>query len=436
MAMTPQRVLHKVYGQFAARTEKGVRALSLVSGVLVAMALAIPGKSLGAEWSVQPSLGIKGLYNSNLVLRSAQNEGTAGYGVTPGVEFAGRTERLEASGRVAADFIGYYGGVQDGSGGGDGNRLITNVFVPLTVKYKTEKDLLSFTGGFTRDNTLLSELQTTGVALLFAQRNQWTANPTWTRSLTEKLSFLANAQLSYTMYGADSPGGFSNTTLGRLVDNRVVGGSGGFLYQLTERDQLQLTGSYAEFHTINALSPVRASFPGVSMSVAHAFDESLTATVYGGPKFLSSTTEVQGFGELTTSETVWVAGAKASKRFERAEIEASIARDLMPSGFGLLIATNRAEFIGSYYVSETITCSVNVVGALTSGKTESANRVPFQDQRYVSFKPAISWKFYEWWEAELSYMYRWRDIDRSPSADSHATTLMFTYYPPKLSFSR
>ena len=76
----------------------------------------------------------------------------------------------------------------------------TNVFLPLTLRYKTEKDLLGFSGGFTRDNTLMSELLTTGLVLRFTQRNQWTANPSWTRSITEKLSIQSSFQLTDTTY--------------------------------------------------------------------------------------------------------------------------------------------------------------------------------------------------------------------------------------------
>ena len=70
----------------------------------------------------------------------------------------------------------------------------------MTLRYKTETDLLGFTGGFTRDNTLMGELLTTGVVLRFTQRNQWTANPSWTRSITEKLSFQSSFQLNDTTY--------------------------------------------------------------------------------------------------------------------------------------------------------------------------------------------------------------------------------------------
>ena len=148
-------------------------------------------QSEAAEWSLLPSIGVKGLYNSNLILTTLPHSETYGYWVSPVAEFAGKTERLEVSGRVAADFVSYYGGVEN---------QFTNIFLPLTLRYKTETDLLGFTGGFIRDNTLMSELLTTGLVLRFTQRNQWTANPSWTRSITEKLSVQSSFQLNDTTY--------------------------------------------------------------------------------------------------------------------------------------------------------------------------------------------------------------------------------------------
>jgi hypothetical protein len=214
-----------------------------------------------------------------------------------------------------------------------------------------------------------------------------------------------------------------------------VGGSGGLLYQLGERDQIQLLGSYVHFRTTDSPLEFQASFPGINMSLTHAFAESLTGTIYGGPRFLSSTSQAP-VGEVTARETVWLAGASMMKNFERAALKVSFARDLVPSGFGLLIQTNRGELSGSYEILETLACSLNVVGVLTSGKTTAAIGGIFPDSNYVSLAPKLSWKFLEWWQAEVSYMYRWRDIDTAVgSAQSHATTFMVTYYPPKLSLS-
>ena len=375
----------------------------------------IAPNSQAAEWSLAPSVGVKGVYNSNLLLTPLPHAQTYGYWVTPAAEVAGKTERLEVSSRIAADVVGYFGGE---------DRRFTNAFAPVSVRYKTEKDLLGFTGGFTRDNTLLGELQATGVVLEFAQRNQWTANPTWTRNLSEKLAFQSSAQLSDTTYES-----------GRLVDYRVVGGSGGLQYQLTERSQLQLSGSYVDFRTTDSPSPTRANYPGLNMGLTHAFDESLTGTIYGGPRFLYSRSDTPT-ASIIARDVVWVAGAKLTKNWERAVVQVALSRDLVPSGFGLLIETNRGEVTGTYGVSETLTGSLNVVGVLSSGQTRVATGGFFPDNRYVSIAPKLSWKFLEWWHAEVSYMYRLRDIDAAAGyAQSHATTFMVTYYPPKLSFS-
>ncbi|MGC4095798.1 MAG: hypothetical protein QM706_01665 [Nitrospira sp.] len=396
------------------RGDRGARwpTAHIVLAGIMAASLA-PSSVEAAEWSLAPSVSAKGVYNSNLLLTPQAHDETYGYWVTPSAEVAGKTERLEVSSKIAADFVGYYGGEE---------RRFANVFAPLSVQYRTEQDLIGFTGGLTRDNTLLSELQATGVVLQFAQRNQWTANPTWTRKLTETVSVQSGVQFNHTTYET-----------ARLVDYRLVGWSGGVLYQLNERDHLQLLGSFMHFRTADA--GFRASFPGINLSLTHVFSESLTGTMYGGPKFLSSTSQA-GDLDITSRETVWLAGATMTQRFERASLQVSFARDLVPSGFGLLIQTNRGELTGSYDISETLACSLNVVGVLTSGKATAAIGGVFPDSNYVSLMPKLSWKFLEWWQAEVSYMYRRRDFDTAQdSAQSHATTFMVTYYPPKFSFS-
>ncbi len=371
-----------------------------------------------AEWSLLPSIGVKGVYNDNLLLTPLPHDATYGYWVSPAAEFAGKTERLEVSGRVAADFVSYYGGEQNN---------FTNIHLPLTVRYKTEKDLLGFTGGFIRDNTLLSELQTTGLVLRFTQRNQWTANPSWTRSITEKLSFQSSFQLNDTTYE-------NGLRLG-LVDYQLFGGSGGLLYQMTEQDQMQLSGSYVNFHTTNAPSPFRASFPGVNLSLTHAFTETLTGTVYGGPRFVSSTTETVS-DNIKAQSTVWLFGASLAKKFESTSIKVNMDRDIVPSGFGLLIQRDRAGLTVSHDLTETLAASFNGSGYLVSGVTNRALGGTFPEQRYFHLTPKVAWKFLEWWKLELSYTYGWRDADSfSDPAMSNATMFMLTYYPPKLALS-
>jgi hypothetical protein len=370
-----------------------------------------------AEWSLAPSIGVKGIYNSNLLLTPEAHSESYGYWIAPAGEFAGKTERLEVSSRLAADFAAYFGGEE---------RRLTNIYLPVTLRYSTESDVFGFTGGFVRDNTLMGELRATGVVLRFTQRNQWTANPTWTRRLTERLSVQSSLQFSHTTY----EGGGSRVG---LVNYQVLGGTAGLLYKLTEHDQLHVSGSYTRFQTIDA--GFRANFPGVMMSVEHAFTETIAGTVFGGPRFIRTTTEA-AFGNVDAHDTVWIYGATLSKQFERALVQVNIGRDVHPSGFGLLIKTDRAGISGSYQLSETITGALDINGYLVSGAVRGVSGRTIADQQYVSVTPRVSWKFLEWWQVELAYTYGSRDVEGLSEATSQATMVTVTYYPPKLSFAR
>jgi hypothetical protein len=407
----PSRIRGALYG-FTRRwcLNQIVLLLGLLCGVQVSAVWA-------AEWSVLPSIGVKGVYNDNLLLTPLPHDETYGYWVSPAAEFAGKTERLEVSGRVAANFVSYYGGQET---------QFTNVFLPLTLRYKTEKDLLGFTGGFIRDNTLMSELLTTGLVLRFTQRNQWTANPSWTRSVTEKLSVQSSFQLSDTTYE-------NGLRLG-LVDYQLFGGSGGLLYQITEQDQIQLSGSYVSFHTTNAPSPFRASIPGANLSLTHAFTETLTGTAYGGPSFVSSTTQTVS-DNIKDKRTIWPFGASLAKKFESTSIQVNLARNIVPSGFGSLFQTDRAGITVSHDLSETLTASFDGSGYIVSGVTKLASGGTVSERRFFTATPMIAWKFSEWWKLELSYTYRWRGGENLPEAMSNATLFMLTYYPPKFALS-
>jgi hypothetical protein len=374
---------------------------------------------LAAEWSMLPSVGVKGYYNSNILLTPLPHEATYGYWISPGTEFAGKTERLEVSGRAALDFVDYYGGQQD---------RFVNIHLPVTARYKTERDEFGFTGGFVRDNTLRSELLATGVVLRFTQRNLWTANPSWTRNLTEKLAFQGGFQFSDATYD-------DGLRLG-LFDYQTFGGSAGLLYHATEKDDIQVTGAYTNFHTMNAPSSLRATLPGAVLSLARAFTESVKGTLYGGPRFVNSTTHSSD-GNIESEKTVWVYGATLSKQFERASVSLSLTRDVLPSGFGLLLQTDRAGLVMTYQVSEAMTLSLDTSGYIVSGVTPLAGGGTLADQQLIYTTPMVAWKFMEWWKLEASYSYRWRDVDTfAESAMANMMTVMVTYFPPKLAISR
>ncbi len=363
-------------------------------------------------------MSTKGYYSSNLLLTPFPHQATYGYWLSPSAEFAGKTERLEVSGKATLDFVDYYGG--------EPNRF-TNIFLPLSVRYRTETDDMGFTGGFTRDNTLMGELRTTGLVLQFTQRNLWTANPTWTRKLTETVAIQGAVQFSNATYD-------NGLRLG-LVDYQVIGGSLGLLYHMTERNDIQVSGTYGNFQTSNAPFGLRVNFPGAMMSATHAFTETLKATTYVGRRFLHSATHIDGV-ERTSSGAVWVYGADLTQQFERASLQFSVTRDILPSGFGILLRTDRAGVRATYNLSETLTVSLDTFGYLTTGASPRANGGTISDTRLVTSTPGITWKFSEWWSLDASYTYQWFDMKNFPQpVMANTMMVMLTYYPPKLAFS-
>ena len=379
--------------------------------------LSITGREAqAAEWSAEPSLAVKGEYNSNLTLSQIPGE-VWGHWVSPSVRFAGSTERLEVSGKAAGDFVTYYG---------DQNRSLTNGFFPVVARYSTERDIFTLDGSFVRDNTLGTELQQTGAVLGFTQRNLLSMSPSWTRSVTENLSF----QLGYQFTNATYENGRS---LG-LFDYEVNGGTLGVSYKLTEGNDVQLTGSYTKLDVTDA--GLKSGNAGGSLSVTHVFSEATTVTAFGGPRFLDQTQTV-GDRSLSSNQLVWTFGGSIRTKWEDARASIDGGQDVNVSGLGVLLKTNRLGATVSKDLTETLTVSL-------AGQAFQVQALPVQgggaqaaETRLMNVTPAVTWKLNQWWALEASYTYVDRKTDATnESFHGNSTFLKLTYNMPKLSISR
>ena len=393
----------------------------LVTAVLSGCSLCGGGLVLNgyaAEWSAEPSLGVKGEYNSNLLLVAGPQKPVYGDWVSPGVKFSGSTENLDVSGRAAADVVRYYGGrSQD----------LLNLYFPLSVKYGLARETFGFDGGFTRDNTLMGELLRTGVVLSFTQRNLWNLAPSWSHAFTERLSLQTSYQYARATYE-------DGARLG-LVDYQVQGGSAGLAYRPTENDRLQVTGTYTNFSVPNA-SALRSHIVGAQASWSHAFTETLTATVTGGPQVVSSSISF-GPTRLTDTQALWVASANLKTQWDAGFAELAVGREINPSGFGLLLKTERVALTLSQNLTDRLTASVNAQVLLASSIASKAVPFTFPENRYINVTPRLTWKLDQWWSVDAAYTYGRREVESfGERAFGNATTVMLTYYPPKLSVGR
>lgn len=369
-----------------------------------------------AEWAAEPALSVKGEYNSNLLLFNGNNE-VWGTWVTPGMKFRGSTEALDVEGGIRSDFVRYYG---------PNERELTNMYFPFKASYRLDRVTLGFDGGFTRDNTLMGELRTTGLVLGFTQRNLGTAAPSVTVGLTERLSW----QSSYQFMDAQYQDGFRFG----LVDYRVHGGMTGFTYNLGELDQVQVTGEYSRVSMPSLFQ--HSTYYGGQAGWTHDFGHELIGSLSGGVRFITSTQEFFG-SSVSDYEMVGLYHANLRKKFERASIQLDAGREVNPSGFGLLLQTDRYAGTFNFAVSETVTLGLTggiygVSGVATTGLSR-----PIPRSRFTSVSPSLSWKLAQWWTLDVAYTYAERAVGSLDQWNfANSTFVMLTYGGMKWSVSR
>jgi hypothetical protein len=369
--------------------------------------------ALAAEWALEPSISVKGEFNDNILLTTAPHDPVYGLWTSPGAKFKGSTERLEIEGSVLADFVRYY--QEEGLD-------ITNLYFPVAARYTTEKDRLGLEGGYTRDNTLIGELQQTGVINTRRQRNQGRVKPTWSHLLAERWTF--DGSYEYVDVTYDDPGL-------SLFDYRMHTGTAGLSYRASEKDQVSGTGYYVDY--FSPVSKIGSIFYGAQLGWSHEFSETMSAWVTGGVRLISSTFTDQG-QTRTEDDFIWVASGRVEKRFETGSLHAEIGRDIYPSGLGFLIRSDHVQVQARKDLTPTLTASVTLDGFVID-PVISTTTIP--NNRFMRIEPRLHWRTTQWLSLDVAYTYSRFEV---PSVDTIATGnavyLTLSYYPPKLAWSR
>ena len=371
-----------------------------------------------AEWSLEPSMSAKGEYHSNLLMISGPQRSTYAYWLSPAARFTGATESLQVNSRLAMDYAQYYGG-RDTS--------IINVYFPVSLQYRDQRSMWGFEGGLTRDNTLRTELLQTGLVLSFAQRNLWSAAPSWTYNVTERLSAATSYQYQNVTYENDARSG--------LVGYEIHTGSETLSYKIRDTDSVQITGSYTRFLVPQANDLVSNNY-AVQIGGAHAFSERTTLTASGGPQFLSNSINTM-LGSPEDSSIVWVFNGRVTTTLERAQVTLDIGRSVMPSGFGVLIRTDRLGATANYELTDKLSISLSGQASLVNPAQSTTLFRALTESRFFTITPQVSWRLGEFWKADAGYTYSRREITGfDQSAESHAARFLVTYFPPKFSAGR
>lgn len=415
---------------------RGCLALTIASGGAVA-----------AEWSAEPSVSLRQEYNDNITLTALPHKAVWGTMLSPSVTFSGKSEVFEVTGAAQFSFNRYSGAKSLDSD----DRILA-----LSTEYKNERNTWGLNVSSKLNSTQASEQASTGTILPRAQRNALVIVPSWTHSLTERLTL----HMDYTLHNVTYEDG---AKVG-LVDSKYKGAVVSIGYLLTDTDKLTLSGARS-LSTSSGSSESKTS--EIRAGLTHTFSETLQGDVqvgkrltttkyltdiyscqdtYGYPKKVGLVYycgvdafggfAVFGYAQLVDPRTrTWGTSLNLGLAKKFGEIDlltARLSRDISPSGRGLLIETDHLSLGYSKRFSENLSGSIN-----TDLYRSRYPAIADTGSQYFTIAPSLSWQLSEWWYLDSGVQYARQKYDSSPtSVTSNLIYGSIRYNWPKMAVSR
>jgi hypothetical protein len=403
------------------------------NALAIAFVLAIaPALVSAAEWSMKPTLDLKAGYDDNIRMTTDNKVSSAVGTVSPSAVFSVTTPNSGASGSARFDFRRY----ED-----DSNLDDNNSYFNLDLHHDRERSRLGLGLGFTRDTTLDSQLEATGLVFDRVRRQSITASPNWTWALDERTQFGVGYTYNDVEYKNAGDTGFVNFNVnsGQLFLNRAV----------NERTSASLSLSRTRSDNDN---DVKSTNTSIRAGGSYRFSETLSTSLSAGlrytevdfsqstliPVFIPGIPTPVGFlqsqRDVSKSDSGYVFSGSITRTFLRGQVSLSASRDISNDINGTPREVRRLSFSNLYRFSETLSGQLQ----LQLYNTESGNGFGQTDNRnYYAVTPSISWKFAQFWSLSGSYRYRLQTFDNSSDeAIGNAAYLTLTYRWPKIAVSR
>ncbi len=387
-----------------------------------------------AQWSMNPSVSATGQYDSNLLLTTAPHASIWSTVISPSVSFTGQTQTLSVTGSARLDANRYSEPNLDSN-----DRLFA-----LDMATNTQRSQFGVNVNYTRDSTLESELATTGLVELRAQRTLSEINPTWSFHLTPR--WLVTA--AYDVSKAD----YSDAAGTNLVNYSDQNGILGVQYDLSQRGVASLNAYYDQYRT--RPTQYKARTYGLQAGYRYHFSPTLEGDVAVGARRTHTTvlanTELcaivvaQGVAicipvaSLTSSQSADSSGytfnGNLKRHWQSASLALSLSRAITPSGLGALVQTDRLGLDWTHHLSQTWAARVSVATYRTRFLDGTLNA---NDNRYSFVNPSMSWKLTREWTLSTGYSYARSKYDLASKASSdNRVYAMLIYRWPQLSVSR
>jgi len=355
--------------------------------IAVWICLLFPLSAAALEWEVGPSVGVRGEYNDNVRLTTADHDAVWSYTASPRLKVNALDESGGLKGDVRFEPVRYPS---------DDELDSNNWFIKLDSFFQSEFSQWGLGAGFTQDSTIQSELLDTGVTDVSKTRTQKSIAPSWQRTLSEYTALELGydyAEVSYedaeTIGLFDYDIGTFSATVSRL---------------LTAFDYLNATLYYTAFDAPDAQSEFDDK--GIKLGFSHVYSDYYQFDVTVGAR----RTKYDNLARENESSSGFVGEASLSRQFELGSVRGSIGRRIDPSGSGYL--QQRDSFI--LILTQKFTPLLNGSLNASANRNKSLQKDDTTlDRTYYIFVPRLTWRLTKNWSSSLFYRYIYSKYDNA-----------------------
>jgi hypothetical protein len=386
---------------------------SISSLVLILLgSLVLAAQSEAVDFTFNPSLSLRGEYDDNINF-SRYDVKSDWIGILiPAFKFDWKTPRFDLNSSAEVE-IRRYDDYTDYNDEYQRYRIETDYRL-------TERLSLLAGASFTRDSTLDSELEETGVVDRFYRRDRYSFNCGLNYQLTERMATGLDYNYSDTDYHSPTDQDYDTHHI-----------SGHLSYAFADRrNQIFINPTYYHYHSDRS----QVDNYGLSLGWVHDFSETLKFNCYLGVRYTDTEYEwfqPQLFFDPSSGQFYWrmvkhtesendvggTANVSLSGKTELSTYSVGYSRDLSYTSDGSPIDKNRFFATFSRRLSRRLNCGLesSLYFSKSSDNFSKGRRISiYEDTVYYYLQPHISWMITPDWSLRLAYNYA-RNRDKTLS---------------------
>lgn len=383
-----------------------------------------------AEWVAEPSVQLRGEYNDNVRLTTADHDKSWAAKIDPRLHLARRTELWELGANARLLATRYTG---------ERNLDTADQFLDANLRRRFLRGSFDASAAYTRDTTLQNEFldQDTGLVTNEIDRTSRNLRLGGQGMLSERTSLEASVDYRTVDYEADSQGS--------LIDYDYLTPTLQLVHQLNAKTQMfgVLSHARADYDTAEQESKTDS----LQIGANYAFTETWTLSGSVGSRRTRTSSLVRDvvsspnfpFFEVVlvsrdSSTTGLVYNLSLNRELERGDISLSASRAVTPSSTGTETDTTSVRLEGNHRLTPKL--SVRMAASYLQSESVGGTRTLADADRY-RLSPGLRWRLDE--DLTLSAGYHYTRVERefaAGEADSNAVYLGLGYSWPRRAVSR